>query len=96
MNWFAAAAFRNPSENDPHICLKNAPVAAREECTAENKTAKPMSHAVDVSADAGGRDKLKSMEMHGLATHHGEPCLRVIAEGELESLASRTGITSKP
>jgi arginine decarboxylase len=32
----------------------------------------------------------KSIEMHGLATHDGEPCLRVLAPGELEAMASRT------
>jgi hypothetical protein len=32
----------------------------------------------------------KSIEMHGLATHEGEPSLRVLAPGELETMASRT------
>jgi arginine decarboxylase len=32
----------------------------------------------------------KSIEMHGLAMHDGEPCLRVLAPGELEAMASRT------
>jgi hypothetical protein len=31
----------------------------------------------------------KSIEMHGLATHEGEPCLRVLRPRELEALDKR-------
>ena len=32
----------------------------------------------------------RSIEMHGLATHDGELCLRVLAPNELEALARRS------
>ena len=34
----------------------------------------------------------KSIEMHGLATHDGEPSLRVLAPGELEAMAARSAL----
>ena len=58
MNPLVVAAIRNPSEDDPHVCFKNAAVAAREERMPENKTAKPMSHVLVVSADPGWRDEV--------------------------------------
>jgi hypothetical protein len=34
----------------------------------------------------------RSIEMHGLATHDGEPCLRVLRPHELDALAARTQV----